>query len=217
MGLLLSGASEPSASSAGKLGAIVRDRIRTPYWHSPDPSDIAASDAALDELLDLGVEIGPRPGRLYEVEIGYPEESLLDWHAPMSQQRGRAAEYAKRLGDKAEAMTGQDFYTRLGEFTPSKKEEGWGGFLNTMNDRVVNPRRASEQLIESGVPGIKYLDAGSRGAGQGTHNYVIFPGAEDKIRILRKYGLLGPLLAAPAAAAPQQDKQPSLLDGLRTN
>ena len=29
-------------------------------------------------------------------------------------------------------------------------------------------------LRELGIPGIRYLDQGSRGAGQGTHNYVVF-------------------------------------------
>jgi hypothetical protein len=45
--------------------------------------------------------------------------------------------------------------------------------------------------------GIRYLDQGSRGAGEGTHNYVVFdPGI---IEILRKYGL-GGLIAGTGAA-----------------
>ena len=56
----------------------------------------------------------------------------------------------------------------------------------------------SEALLRSGIPGIRYLDQGSRGAGEGTHNLVVF---DDKIiDIIRKYGLAG--LMAPGALAP---------------
>jgi len=55
-------------------------------------------------------------------------------------------------------------------------------------------------LLRAGVPGIKYLDGFSRAAGTGTRNYVMFPGTEDSITILRKYGLL-PAVGAGAAAS----------------
>ena len=45
----------------------------------------------------------------------------------------------------------------------------------------------AEILREAGVPGIKYLDAGSRGqGGTGTRNFVVFPGEEKKVRILER-------------------------------
>jgi hypothetical protein len=53
---------------------------------------------------------------------------------------------------------------------------------------------ASEALKSQGVPGIRYLDQGSRGAGQGTSNYAVFD--DSLIQILRKYGLLPPVAGA---------------------
>jgi len=48
-------------------------------------------------------------------------------------------------------------------------------------------KAASEELARRGVPGIKYLDAGSRGqGGSGTRNFVVFPGEEKKVRILER-------------------------------
>jgi hypothetical protein len=45
--------------------------------------------------------------------------------------------------------------------------------------------KATEELIRRGIPGIRFLDQGSRAAGQGTANYVVF---DDKlIDILNKY------------------------------
>lgn len=56
---------------------------------------------------------------------------------------------------------------------------------------------AAHDLYEAGIPGIRYLDQGSRTAGHGSHNYVVFPNQDEIIEILRKYGL-----AAPAPVAP---------------
>jgi hypothetical protein len=36
-------------------------------------------------------------------------------------------------------------------------------------------------LLQAGIPGIKYLDEGSRGAGKGTRNYVVFDPSTVKI------------------------------------
>ena len=45
---------------------------------------------------------------------------------------------------------------------------------------------ASEALRQQGIPGIRYLDGGSRGAGSGTSNYVVFPGEESLLKILER-------------------------------
>ena len=59
-------------------------------------------------------------------------------------------------------------------------------------------QQTSEALLRSGIPGISYLDQGSRAAGAGTSNYVVFN--PSIIEILRKYGIVGPV--AGTAAAP---------------
>jgi hypothetical protein len=64
--------------------------------------------------------------------------------------------------------------------------------------------QAAEALRQAGIPGIRYLDQGSRDTGVGTHNTVVF---DDKlIDVLRKYGIAGLFVAGGAAAGgqPQQ-------------
>lgn len=59
--------------------------------------------------------------------------------------------------------------------------------------------KASAELHRLGIPGVKYLDASSRAAGEGSRNFVVF---DDKtIAILKKYGLAGLGLGLGAAAA----------------
>jgi hypothetical protein len=119
-------------------------------------------------------------GHMYEVELGVPEESLLDWDAPISDQTN-VRQRLGSLGDVAlrDRLTGRNVY-------------------ELMQAQHGNDRNASSVLTEFGIPGIQYFDAGSRSQQQGTRNYVMFPGTEDRIRILRQYGLLPPLVGAAA-------------------
>ncbi len=136
-----------------------------------------------------------RQGHMYEVEIGHPEESLLDLDAPV---RGQPQVIQDALGGYAKApewfslgqegWSGKNAYTRMAGEMAAANPRIVGGYHVTHDQPA-----ASAALLRSGVPGIRYLDGVSRATGDGTHNYVIFPGAEDKIRILRKYGLLAPM------------------------
>ncbi len=83
-----------------------------------------------------------------------------------------------------------------------------GGDKSRVNRlRNSNPIESAEVLRDAGIPGIKYLDGGSRGAGAGSSNYVAF---DDKIiEILRKYGILAPVAGAGAVGAATV---PGLLD-----
>lgn len=134
--------------------------------------------------------------RRYEVEIGHPERELLDWDAPMSRQ----PKVVQRLfGELAMDMPGdggrvyRDIATRHGE-----------AFDDDMTG-VLADQAAAQELLAEGIPGIRYLDQGSRSSGQGTRNYVIFPGAEDQIRILRKFAVPG-AIGAGAAGAMQDER-----------
>lgn len=107
---------------------------------------------------------------MYEVNIKANADDFLDWDRPLSQQseKVRAAIASTPWGEpyvKSETLTG-------GQIVPRTKA-------------------GQQQLREAGIPGIRYLDQGSRAAGEGSRNYVVFD--ENLIEILRKYGLLGML------------------------
>jgi hypothetical protein len=58
----------------------------------------------------------------------------------------------------------------------------------------MSPVAFAEFLRGKGVPGVKYLDEGSRAEGKGTRNFVVFPGEEKSMNILEREefgGLLG--------------------------
>lgn len=76
----------------------------------------------------------------------------------------------------------------------------YGSGLWDRGSQATSPRKLSQTLSDAGIPGIKYLDQGSRGSGTGTSNYVVF---DDKlIEILKKYGIAGLVGGGAASALP---------------
>ena len=63
---------------------------------------------------------------------------------------------------------------------------------------------ASERLQDAGIPGIKYLDQGSRAAGTGSSNYVVFD--PSIIDITKKYAVPGAIGAGAMGGIAAQDQ-----------
>jgi hypothetical protein len=62
-------------------------------------------------------------------------------------------------------------------------------FWKSLVEYHGTPDSASKALSEKGLPGIRYLDGGSRGAGTGSSNYVVFAGEEEALKILERNGI----------------------------
>ena len=117
---------------------------------------------------------------MYEVNINAHPDRFLDWDKPLSQQpinaaldpiRESAAKSFPNIRDNPD-ITGHGLYQAYAQH------------------RGNNFDAASEGFKQAGAAGIKYLDQGSRAAGDGSRNYVVFD--PSIIEIMRKYGLLGP-------------------------
>ena len=174
-----------------RISALLRDHYRQHPINVIPPPEQAVERMRLQHLSKQAertlIAMHAKPGHMYEVEIAHPESALLDWDAPISRQ---PKVVQKVFGDFAVDELGdggriyRDIATRHGE-----------SFDDDMTGVLAN-LEASKELLAEGIPGIRYLDQSSRRAGKGTSNYVMFPGTEDQIRVLRKYGLLAPMAAA---------------------
>jgi hypothetical protein len=157
-------------------------RLREFYKDSP--AEAAPAIARLmkqSEEISSGKTFGPRT---YEVNINADPAQMLDWDKPLREQPG----IIPRL--EAAGMETRDVSVKPGFYDAVRTPEGIA------------------RLNEAGIPGIKYLDQGSRAAGTGSSNYVVFD--PKIIDIMKKYGLAGlaPLGAAGIGAAqPQQPQQ----------
>ena len=145
--------------------------------------------------LDYRQPLPRRPGRTYEVEIAHPESALLDYDARIEAQSPEI----QRAVEAALPPGAMDLFRQF--------DDGIGkgsNIIRALNNKFTPPVAAS-RLRDAGIPGIRYLDGGSRSRGDGTRNYVMFPGTEDSIRILRKYAVPG---AVGTGVASQYEESP---------
>ena len=164
--------------------------------------DAKRTKAAVESALADAASIGSK-GRMYEVQINANPDHLLDWDKPLSQQSETVRGASQRLIDKAkqDAVNNKRYAAEaLLESPEYMPADPTGSDLHrvlsrTMNDGAqFNQTTVSKALREQGIPGIKYLDGGSRAAGEGSRNYVIFD--DSLITILKKYGVALPMIEA---------------------
>jgi hypothetical protein len=149
--------------------------------------------------IDYRQPLPKKAGAMLEVEIGVPRESLLDYEQPFRSPAGaKAANVLARVApgaiDPSTLRRIQDGPDRMTIY-PDQAERSLAA--RRIRKLAENPNGAAE-LFKAGIPGVQYVDdsmVSSKGIGP-ARNYVMFPGTEDSIRILRKYGLLAPIAGA---------------------
>lgn len=146
-------------------------------------------------------------GSLYTADL--PDEMIdrmLDWDKPLSEQPKAVLE---TLNPESLGLTyttlpngNHAFVNSNGEIlgsiqkggTPETFRKNWLGDIrkisgqelyNQLGQGMGGGDKTSSALRQAGIPGIKYFDQGSRDKGKGTRNFVVFPGEEKKVKILK--------------------------------
>ena len=97
-------------------------------------------------------------GQLYKVDL--PDEQIakmLDWDKPLSEQPKNVQEALAKFDPDMYHVEGGDYDpTELGQMVYSRMSQ--------------NPAEASQRMYQAGIPGIQYLDQGSRAT---TDNFIV--------------------------------------------
>jgi hypothetical protein len=121
------------------------------------------------ELLERNADKYTGGGHMYEVNINADPDAFLDWDKPLSEQGegintlvgARLEKFLDQAGPQIQRpydrfisgeMTGEEAYRLMNPQSGVDKVDWERGL----------PEQASESLRQAGIPGIKYLDAGSR-------------------------------------------------------
>lgn len=173
-------------------------------------------------------------GSIYEIDL--PDEQIarmLDWDKPLSRQPKNVQAALEKLGYKVDRAEVDQYSDALldalmtdAQVNLPKQPMDIAG--EALYRKLGSPEQAAQRLREAGIPGIRYLDQGSRsnfmvqntvkgkpygepvsfmterqaqdyaaeqiekGFGTeiipGTSNFVVFPGNEDLLTILRRNG-----------------------------
>ena len=153
-------------------------------------ADIIAERDALARIDPADIEVDAPTGKMYKVALSPKPDELLDYDKSLRQQP-KFADALKPIYEEYGVAETADIGTL---------------FESIRNQRGISAQSLSERLSAAGIPGIKYRAAGSRGAGvtdeAAERNYVIF---DDKaVKILEKYGIVGPVLVTGGAVAATQ-------------
>jgi hypothetical protein len=121
--------------------------------------------------------------QLYEANLRWPDaareakdplgpQHFLDWDKPLGQQP-------------------KNVQSVFGPVDPNGRINTGLAYQRWREAQGVDPVAAAGKLKELGIPGVSYMDAGSRAAGQGTRNYVTFDDALVELLSRNGQPLLG--------------------------
>ena len=170
------------------------DDIRFVLETSPDHAQKELLQKTL-QFIETGEYKNPlaTTGNLYKADI--PDAAIpmmLDWDKPLNQQSGSVKEALSKIGIKVDEKAYKTYLDDLeaqllGSESKNTKyvsvPSGQEIYQKLVN-KYGSPEIASQELNKIGITGIKYLDEGSRAAGKGTSNYVVFD--PSKVKILEK-------------------------------
>lgn len=156
-----------------------------------DPKQAEFLRASANAIRTGAVDTYKPPGHMYEVNIHANPDDFLDLETPLADQKSLEPALRRYFGRDYERATAGPYAA--------------DGF--TFKDLATDPVHAAsnvEEMRQAGISGIRFLDQVSRAGGDGTRNYVVFPGNDHLIEVVRKYGVIG-LLGSGAAAAMVND------------
>jgi hypothetical protein len=153
---------------------------------------MAKNADSLEAAIKSG-DIAPDPGRMYEVTINADPDAFLDWDKPLSEQPEAVRKALKKLDistgsmsakDRVETLeaamsgdprlshllkkdsiniTGDTVYRGMSDSLGATDWPVTADGATRAQYRAMGATNASQAIREAGIPGIKYLDAGSRG------------------------------------------------------
>jgi hypothetical protein len=190
----------------GRLDGIVK---HLKELASNEEGSVSQEARDLANSIESGSEIKYETGKLYKVEI--PEDNkLLDWDNRIENMDSDTKWLVKTLKENLDVdfeegptperndYYPQDYYVTFkspingvnifghGKTIEEAKSYAIGRLTGEQAYHILesisgSDRLASKYLAKNGIPGIRFLDGSSRGAGFGTSNYVIFDDADVSI------------------------------------
>lgn len=122
-------------------------------------------------------------GNLYKVSIKANRDHFLDLDKPLDEQSEFVRKALREHADPAVAGTAEKWGHDVQNMM---RRIGYRAGPKEMDDTIGREAAAARVLAEAGIPGVKYLDQGSRDKGTGSQNFVVFN--DQHVEITHKNG-----------------------------
>lgn len=134
--------------------------------------------------------IPPQGGYLYKSDLNDAAISkMLNADAAWQRQNSVVRDFWKRFLKEFEYSDAVEALSRAKNVSARDfGKTNSGNAIYEIMRHDMGEKELVKRMTEAGIPGIRYLDRGSRGSGTGTSNYVVFPGEEDALKILERNG-----------------------------
>jgi len=180
-------------ASAPQIAGVVGDRYAGRF-----------NAAEVARVIREAKEASRPVGSMYEVNLRADPSRLLDWDASLTRQPETVQSAVRQVAPNLWARVEEAHAAQREAFGPNARlmpvaDTGESVWRALEQSPRMTPDRAAATLRDAGIPGIRYLDGGSRAARDGTRNYVMFD--DNLIDIVRRYGLAGLLMGGGGAAA----------------
>lgn len=150
----------------------------------------------LDSVIQQARDAIDSNSNLYTVDLLPDESEFLDWDKPLTEQSEKVRDALAQLNITEDNLADEDFSEQYGNalfgeaISPRFPGSGLyalaGEVVAEVTEKEASHQRTSRYLARLGIPGVKYLDGGSRGKGDGTRNFVLFD--HDLVKIIEENG-----------------------------
>jgi hypothetical protein len=158
-----------------------------------------------DAIRASNIDFSGGVGNLYTVELDADTDQLLDWDKPLGEQSDKVKAAFSVRAKRGMNSTYKKAFKKIWPFYLGD-ERTIRDIYKQFSFDIGSEKDASDFLNGMGIPGIRYLDRGSRADGKGTYNYVIFD--ENIIKITAENGVpvsMGEARESRAFVAPESD------------
>jgi hypothetical protein len=162
-----------AAQLVDEMGLAKAKKFVADWSKNPTPEQVDFVQGIQNSLLGITKKSDVKnlgTGNLYKVDIPDADiPNMLDWDKPLSKMTERESAIIEPLKQKLIASKNPynpESFETIGQIIQSS--------------RGSNPNLEKE-LAKAGFTGIRYLDEGSRNAGKGTSNFVVFDPSNVKI------------------------------------
>ena len=196
-----------AAQLVDEMGLSKAKKFVSDWAKDPAPDQVEFVKNVQNSLLGITKKSDVKnlgTGNLYKVDI--PDEyipNMLDWDKPLSQQTPEVqAALKKHENFNTQKVLDARLKTRENLVKEGKSTEIIDNQIAILKEEIENPtlpdmtgekyytmyrnrfndiKQTSDYLGSLGIKGIRYLDEGSRDAGKGTSNFVVFDPTDVKI------------------------------------